>query len=262
MHGAMLRIISVPVVPPLLSWRTPKGTPQQVVHEIMRSAEQVLAEAADHAKAVEPRLAVQTTLRPSPPARALADAAADASMLVVGTRGCGGFATLALGSVSRYVATNAGCPVVVVREQAVAASREIVVGVRALDQPAALGFAFEEAALRRARLRAVHAWQWFLPEMRLTATERPGAAAGEITAEARQWLADLLVFWQEKYPEVDVVQDVVHASPGRVLAGSSARADLVVLGRSIPDGRAHPGAHPVAHAVLHHAHGPVAIVPE
>jgi hypothetical protein len=40
-----------------------------------------------------------------------------------------------------------------------AVHREVVVGVRDLDQPAAIGFAFQEAALRKARLRAVHAWQ-------------------------------------------------------------------------------------------------------
>jgi hypothetical protein len=66
----------------------------------------------------------------------------------------------------------------------------------------------------------------------------------------------------QSYPEVDVIEDVVHASPGRVLAASSARADLIVLGRSSGDDSSHPGADPVIHAVLNHAHGPLAIVPE
>jgi nucleotide-binding universal stress UspA family protein len=49
----------------------------------------------------------------------------------------------------------------------------------------------------------------------------------------------------------------VHGHPGRALAGLSARADLVVLGRR----SAHHGPASVMHAVLNHAHGPVVTVP-
>lgn len=43
--------------------------------------------------------------------------------------------------------------------------------------------------------------------------------------------------------------------------GLSARTDLVVADRRDIPGTAHPFAGPVAHSLLHHAHGPVAIVP-
>jgi nucleotide-binding universal stress UspA family protein len=48
------------------------------------------------------------------PARALAEAANDAVLVVVGSRGRGGFAGLLLGSVSHRVALHSPCPVVIV----------------------------------------------------------------------------------------------------------------------------------------------------
>lgn len=260
LRGAALRIVSVAAMPPQMSWGDViLGGPETVSAMIRKAAEDALSSAAARAAAVEPGLSVHKALLTGPPGSALTGEAEGALMLVTGSRGVGGFAALLLGSVSRYVATHASCPVVVAREETTSAHREIVVGIRDLDQPTALQFAFEEAQLRKARLRAIHAWPLFLPEMRLTGTARPGAEAAEVTREAAAWLAGLLSGWRKKYPEIEVIEDAVHAHPGRVLAGASARADLVVLGRK--DDR-HQGVGSVLHAVLSHAHGPVAVIPE
>jgi nucleotide-binding universal stress UspA family protein len=265
LREAALRIVSVPVTWP---YAGPRGKFSQViapelVAEVERQdAERALADAAKRAAWLAPALRVDTAIIDGPPAQALLDAASDASLLVVGSRGAGGFAGMMLGSVSRYVATHAHCPVVVARQETMAAHREIVVGVRDLEQSGAgLEFAFEEAALRGARLLAVHAWFWFVPGL-----QRVGALAGgqhptidphEVSADAAVRLDATLAPWRSKYPGVQTGWEVVHAHPARVLAGAAARADLVVLGRH----REGSTVGSVTHAVLAHAHGPVAVVP-
>ena len=247
LRGAPLRILAIPVLPPRM---TPNpATPDTVAGLIEHSTSRALAAAAQQAAALEPDLAIETQLLEGAPADVLVAAGQDASMLVLGSRGAGGFSALILGSVSRYVATHAPVPVVVAREEITAEHREIVVGVRdPAHAAAALGFAFEEAALRKARLLAVHAWSWSVP------------GHTEVAAEENTRLESAVNAWREKFPDVEARWEVMHAHPGRVLAGSSARADLVVLGRHAPgDSARHVRG--VTHAVLSHAHGPVVSVP-
>jgi nucleotide-binding universal stress UspA family protein len=266
LREAALRIVSVPA-----SWPNagPPGkfsdaiSPALVADIERKDAQRALAAAVDRAAWLGPWPRVATAILQGPPAQALLDAAADASLLVVGSRGVGGFAGLMLGSVSRYVATHAHCPVVVARQETLAAHREIVVGVRDLEHSdAALAFAFQEAALRGARLMAVHAWFWFVPGLHRVGTEAGGRQRQiidphEVSADAAIRLDATLAPWRAKNPDVQTGWEVMHGHPARLLAGASASADLVVLGRRA----AGSAVGSVTHAVLAHAHGPVAAIP-
>lgn len=252
---AALRIVSAPAPPPRM--QTPHVAATTVTNALRGMAAQSLSLAIERAGEVAQGLAIETDLLSGPPALAVTESGADASMLVVGARGAGGFGAMMLGSVSRYAATHASCPVVVVREDVTAVHREVAVGIRdPEDSECALDFAFEEASLRKAELLVVHAWHWFPPGFR--ASEEPVFDPGLISATAQRQIRDMLAAWHDKYPAVKVISDVVHAHPARVLASLSARADLVVLGKHTAPG---PVVGSIQNVVLNHAHGSVAIVP-
>ncbi|HEV8627019.1 MAG TPA: universal stress protein [Acidimicrobiia bacterium] len=79
-----------------------------------REAEELLRKMAEPALVAHPGVQVTTRELEGPSARTLLDAAAGADLLVVGSRGRGGFAGLMLGSVSQQCVHHAPCPVVVV----------------------------------------------------------------------------------------------------------------------------------------------------
>jgi len=63
-------------------------------------------------------LKIESVAVEGPAAKVLVEAAKQAELLVVGSRGHGGFAGLLLGSVSQQCAQHAPCPVVIVRGHA------------------------------------------------------------------------------------------------------------------------------------------------
>lgn len=262
LHGAPLRIVSAAGLLPRMTEEPEEHGPDTVTDVLVESRDRALAMAAERATKMAPGLLIDTDHLSGSVDEAVTQSGSGSLMLVVGSRGSGAFAALVLGSVSRYVATHADCPVVVVRDETPATQRQVVVGVGDQEScPAALAFAFEEAALRQASLLAVHAWHMPLPEVSRAGETSPEPGAHDVEASVGATLAALLEDGRGKYPGVQVSQDIVHGHPARALAGLSARADLVVIGRHPRHHRGVPGAGSVTHALLHHAHGPVATVP-
>lgn len=78
------------------------------------TAERTIADVVASVDTTDLPQGYETSVVAGAPARALIDAAHDADLLVVGSRGLGGFTGLLLGSVSQQVAHHATCPVTIV----------------------------------------------------------------------------------------------------------------------------------------------------
>jgi nucleotide-binding universal stress UspA family protein len=258
LRRSSLRIVHA--VPPWLYDRNVDPRLVSVREWLLASGQEAIGEAVETARKQVSELAVKGEVVPGGAARALLERARDASMVVVGSHGVGTVAGLLLGSTALQVVAHTPVPAVVVRHVEPVLRQEIAVGV---DGPPAgdstLAFAFEEAAMRGARLRAVHVWS------------DPGTGLGgmtplvydpeQIAGEQTHRLNDVLTPWRDKYPEVQVVVEVVHGRPVRILAGVSARADLLVVGTRGLGGFTGLMLGSVSHGLLHHAHCPLAVVP-
>ncbi|MFF3737378.1 universal stress protein [Streptomyces sp. NPDC002566] len=196
---------------------------------------------------------------------------AEAELLVLGSRGRGGFARLLLGSNGMSAARDAECPVVIVPrpDRDVDGPEQepgprVVVGLH-VDSPddAALAFAFTEAALREARLQVVAAYPWPV---------QTWAAPGELQAppvdqdvverETRALAEGFLAAHRDRYRGVRVEPWPVPGDAAAHLVAASKDAALVVVGRHrrrlLAPARMLGS---VTHAVLLHAASPVAVVP-
>jgi nucleotide-binding universal stress UspA family protein len=209
-------------------------------------------------------LSVSTEVADGVPTKVLVEESRRAALLVVGSRGHGGFARLLLGSTAVDVTAHATCPVAVIPAGGDLTSRtgDVVVGVDAsAGSERALGFAFARASQRQARLVAMHVWQ--LPaafgasaEAQLLRTD-----TDHVQAEARALLTDALVPWQEQYPDVAVDARVAMGQTVSELAhASGTEAEVVVVGARGRSALAGMVVGSVSQGLLRHAAGPVVVV--
>ncbi|WP_304454652.1 universal stress protein [Nocardiopsis sp. YSL2] len=80
-----------------------------------KEARRILSESIAQERANRPRVRVEEVVATGHPVEALCATASDCDLMVVGSRGRGGFAGMLLGSVSRNVISHSPCPVAIIR---------------------------------------------------------------------------------------------------------------------------------------------------
>ncbi|MEH1130553.1 universal stress protein [Micromonospora sp. CPCC 206061] len=116
-RGAKLQVIHAWTLPYLTLTAPARRVPPADVEKVERQARSRLEESLDRGAIDPTRSDVDTVLAKAFPEAALLGAAQAADLLVVGTRGNGGWKGLLLGSVSMRCLTHARCPVVVARDK-------------------------------------------------------------------------------------------------------------------------------------------------
>ncbi len=121
-RGVDLEVVSTWYLPEYDWGEMPPVSPDPAI-ELAEQARSLVDQAAAEARAAAPGTEVYTTALEGSAASVLVELSKDAGLLVVGSRGRGGFKGLLLGSVSQQCASHAHCPVVVVRELSSAAGQ-------------------------------------------------------------------------------------------------------------------------------------------
>lgn len=114
-HDATLTVVT--------AWAQPvtAGAPGYAAYDwineadLSASAKQQQADVLGAVLGAEPSVRVEQEVVEGHPAQVLVSASEGADLVVVGSRGHGGFVGMLLGSVSQHVAAHASCPVLVVR---------------------------------------------------------------------------------------------------------------------------------------------------
>jgi nucleotide-binding universal stress UspA family protein len=263
-RDATLRLVHV--------WQPPLLLPAEDMYakELADQGREWLAAAQEEAHAAAPDIDVMTGLRKGQPAWELAAETEDVELVVVGSRGLGGFRSLLLGSVANVLAAHAYCPVVVLRGRTVGAAPAhgpIVVGADGTPSSVdAIEFALDAAAARGVEVIAVHAWTYggfvdMSPPSVTAARAEQATLLDDIAAVQHRLFDEQVATVSKAHPDVPVRHVYHRGRPVDGILEQAEHAQLVVVGAN--------GRHPVvagavgstSYAVLHHATCPVAVVP-
>ena len=183
------------------------------------TARRLLSELIDKLVPIYPDMSIRSLLVARSPAVTLIDESRNASMVVVANEGAGTFGDIHTGAVARQVASQALCPVVVIRGPishpgagAEMASPPVLLAMDAdVAEPTAIALAFAEAKRMRAPLRV-----FCLPS-------RSGSAGSA--------LQRTLAPWHNRSQEVGLTSEVIpRAEAAERLLAASSQARLLIIG--------------------------------
>ncbi|MFM7253943.1 MAG: universal stress protein [Ilumatobacteraceae bacterium] len=193
------------------------------------------------------------------PGYAVASAASEDDIVVVGATSHPGRLTDVLGSVATVVAYRAHGPVVVVHgaDRPSPDIDRIVVGIDGSEcSDEALRWAVDEAARTSAELELVHAWSYPYPNGRHGASD----PRHEMRVDAMRMLEAAECQARTRCQHVRVHSVVSEDNPAKAIIDAGRSADLVVVGSRGRGGFAALLLGSTSRAVLQHASVPVALV--
>lgn len=193
------------------------------------------------------------------PAEVLLAASAHAGLLVLGSRGRGGFARLLLGSTSTQCATHATVPTVVVPgDFEPITTRRILVGFDGSQNSlVALRWAVQFATPGST---VVAAWVWDATPLAVGSDAFFFPDASDLAAERFNHLVQPIEY-EAAAVEVTLQREFIRGTPRASLAAQAEDVDLVVVGARGHGAVGSALLGSVSTWVLHHVHRPIAVVP-
>lgn len=249
-HVALRLVIAVHLPAP--GYPGGAGLTADFTEELRADAGHQLTTLRSAIQAAQPGLEVGVRVRVGVATPELIEESSDALLMVLGSRGLGGFPGALVGSTAVALVAHGHCPVAVIRPGT--PDGPVVVGVDGSPaSEAAVAVAFEEASLHGTDLVAVHTWQHY--------GSYPADIDWDVVRQHEQErLAERLAGWQEKYPDVAVRRVVSPDRPVHCLLGQADGARLLVVGSRGRGGFTGMLVGSTSQALVYHAPCPLLVV--
>ncbi|WP_104177119.1 universal stress protein [Cryobacterium sp. Y50] len=225
---------------------------------VIPAYEQMLMDAASRVRRNAPAVQVMTSVRRGAPLQELLNSAANADLLVIGTREATGSL---YGTLRHQIAAGVSCPLVIVPTDWTPRNGSVVVGVDD-DETSylAVDFAAREAERLGRELSVVHAWR--IPTLLALRWLDAGASPyNEIRMAHAEVLAGMVERVRAEHAAVVVRDTLEHGSAALVITDAAENAEMVVVGTPERGMMAGLLLGSVAHDLLISMPCPVVVVP-